>query len=163
MGRRGAARRLSVNILLAAVGRSRPSPERSLFDHFATRLTWRLQVKEVEEKRPLPVADRRARESDLLLAVIPKGALLIVLDERGKALGSVDFAQTLGVWRDSGRSDLAFVIGGADGLDESLRRRADLLLSLGAMTWPHMLVRGLLAEQLFRAEAILANHPYHRA
>ncbi len=163
MVRRGAARPHIVNLLLAAVGRSRPSPERSLFDHYAARLTWRLQLMEVEEKRPLPVAERRARETALLQAVIPKGATLIVLDERGKSMGSVAFAETLGAWRDSGRQDLAFVIGGADGHDEKLRREADLLLSLGAMTWPHMLVRGLLAEQLFRAEAILANHPYHRA
>ena len=87
----------------------------------------------------------------------------LALDERGKSLTSEAFAKTLARWRDEGTADVAFVIGGADGLADTLRKRARLLLSLGAMTWPHMLVRGLLAEQLYRAERIWAGHPYHRA
>ena len=155
--------RRPVNITLAAVGKSRPGPERELYDHYRKRLGWSLTLKEVEEKRPLPLAERMAREAALLQGVIPKGAVVVALDERGKLMDSVAFAQLLAGWRDSGRHEVAFVIGGADGHAEALRNGADLLLSLGKMTWPHMLVRGLLAEQLFRAEAILTNHPYHRA
>ena len=151
-----------MNILIAAVGKSRPGPERALFDHYRQRLSWSLQLKEVEEKRPLPAAERRAREGALLRAALPKGMVMVALDERGKAMGSAAFAEMLGSWRDSGRADIAFLIGGADGHAEDIRQSADLLLSLGPMTWPHMLVRGLLTEQLFRAETILANHPYHR-
>jgi 23S rRNA (pseudouridine1915-N3)-methyltransferase len=151
-----------VNIVLAAVGKARPGPERDLFEHYRKRLSWRLTLKEVEEKRPLPAAERMAREAELLRAAVPKGFLVVALDERGKQIDSVAFAAAIGGWRDHGRHDLAFLIGGADGHADSLRRSADLLLSLGAMTWPHMLVRALLAEQLYRAESILANHPYHR-
>jgi 23S rRNA (pseudouridine1915-N3)-methyltransferase len=98
----------------------------------------------------------------LLLAQVPAGSLLVALDERGKQMESPSFAERLAVWRDSGRGHLTFVIGGADGHSEQIRNRAECLLSFGAMTWPHMLVRGMLAEQLYRAECILANHPYHR-
>jgi len=151
-----------LNILVAAVGKARPGPERDLFEHYRNRLSWRLTLKEVEEKRPLPAAERMAREAELLHAAIPKGSLVVALDERGKQLDSVAFAAGLGGWRDQGRHELAFVIGGADGHTDRMRDGADLILSLGAMTWPHMLVRALLAEQLYRAEMILANHPYHR-
>ncbi|PKU24289.1 23S rRNA (pseudouridine(1915)-N(3))-methyltransferase RlmH [Telmatospirillum siberiense] len=151
-----------MQLLLAAVGKVRPGPERDLFEHYRRRMTWSLTVKEVEEKRPLPVAERILREGDLLLAQVPSGAILVTLDERGRQLESPAFAERLGAWRDDGRSHLIFAIGGADGHSDNLRKRADMLLSFGAMTWPHMLVRGMLAEQLYRAECILANHPYHR-
>lgn len=151
-----------MRLLLAAVGRSRAGPERALFDHYAQRLTWPLTLREVEEKRPLPAAERMAREADLLLATVPAGAVVVALDERGRDLGSPEFARRLGDWRDSGRGDVAFLIGGADGHGEAVRGRAELLLCFGRMTWPHMLVRGLLAEQLFRAQCILSGHPYHR-
>ena len=88
--------------------------------------------------------------------------MVIALDERGKNLTSADLARKLGQWRDEGRADVAFLIGGADGHGPGVKERADLVLSLGAMTWPHMLVRALLAEQLFRAQCILEGHPYHR-
>ena len=151
-----------MNLTLAAIGRCKPGPEKALFDHYSGRLGWRLTLKEVEEKRPLPVPERMAREAQLLKTCIPKGAVVIALDERGRSFTSPAFAEQLGQWRDSGHSEIAFLIGGADGHDPALRQSADLLLCLGTMTWPHMLVRGLLAEQLYRAECILANHPYHR-
>jgi len=151
-----------LNLTLAAVGRCKPGPEKTLFDHYSGRLGWRLTLKEVEEKRPLTVPERMAREAQLLRACVPKGAVMVALDERGKSFTSPAFADRLGQWRDSGRGEVAFLIGGADGHEPALRQSADLLLCLGAMTWPHMLVRGLLAEQLYRAECILANHPYHR-
>lgn len=152
-----------MRILLAAVGRAKAGPERALFEHYAGRLTWPLTLREVEEKRPLAVAERMAREADLLLAAVPPGAVVVALDERGRQLSSPDLAARIAGWRDAGQADLAFLIGGADGHGEAVRRRADLLLGFGAMTWPHMLVRGMLAEQLYRAQSILAGHPYHRA
>ncbi len=151
-----------MRLWLAAVGRARPGPETELFRTYAGRLNPALQLREVEEKRPLPPPERKAREGDLLLAALPSGATLVVLDERGRTMGSRAFAERLGQWRDGGVGDLAFLIGGADGHGDAVRRRAGLLLSLGAMTWPHMLVRTLVAEQLWRAQAILAGHPYHR-
>lgn len=151
-----------MRILVAAVGRARPGPERALFDHYLKRLSWPLVLREVEEKRPLPAAERMAREGELLLGAVPAGAVVVALDERGKALPSEDFAARIGTWRDGGISDIAFLIGGADGHAEAVRRRADLLLGFGAMTWPHMLVRGMLAEQVYRAQCILSGHPYHR-
>ena len=101
-------------------------------------------------------------EASQLLALVPDGAIAVVLDERGKALSSADFANRIGTWRDDGIRDIIFMIGGADGHHERVRNRADLLFSLGRATWPHMLVRGMIAEQLYRAQQILAGHPYHR-
>jgi len=148
---------------VVAVGRSSKGPEANLFAHYAARLRPPLTLKEVEERRPLTVAERQAREAEKLLEAVPAGAKIVALDERGKTLDSVTFANTLGKWRDQGTPAVAFLIGGADGHAESLRERADLILGLGAMTWPHMLVRGLIAEQIYRAQCILSGHPYHRA
>lgn len=152
-----------MRLWLAAVGRAKPGPEQDLFTQYIRRLSAPLTVKEVEEKRPVTVSERKIREADLLLGAIPAGAVVVALDERGKALGSEDFAHRMGRWRDDGVADLAFLIGGADGHGDAVRQRADLLLSFGAMTWPHMLVRAMVAEQIWRAQAILSGHPYHRA
>lgn len=151
-----------MKLLVAAVGRGRSGPERDLFDDYRRRLTWPLTLREVEERRPLAPDQRISREGDLLAAQIPEGAVTVVLDQRGKSLDSEGLAAALGGWRDGGRGWVVFLIGGADGHDERMRGRADLLLSLGPMTWPHMLVRALLAEQIYRSECILSNHPYHR-
>lgn len=151
-----------MRITLAAVGRDKSGPTRDLYQHYVKRLNWAFSLREVEERKPLPSAQLKLREADLLRDAIPKGSTLIALDERGKNLSSMEFAQMIGQWRDSGIQDLAFVIGGADGLDESLRATAVRSLSFGRMTWPHMMVRALLAEQLYRAQSILAGHPYHR-
>jgi 23S rRNA (pseudouridine1915-N3)-methyltransferase len=147
---------------LIAVGRAKPGPTRQIFALYAERLSPPLSLIEVEEKRPLPEAQLKEREAELLLAALPKGALLVLLDEHGKALSSQGFAEKLGVWRDQGVADLAFAIGGAAGHGPATRTRADFTLSLGPLTWPHMLVRGMLAEQLYRGFSILAGHPYHR-
>ena len=93
---------------------------------------------------------------------LPPNSVSIVLDERGQPLSSTDLAKKLERWRDDGKREARFLIGAADGHDEGERRSADLLLSFGSATWPHLLVRAMLAEQLFRATSILANHPYHR-
>lgn len=151
-----------MRLWIAAVGRAKAGPERDLYTQYVRRLSPPPTLKEVEEKRPLPVAERMAREAELLLAAVPPGAVVVALDERGRSVGSEAFADRLGQWRDQGIADLAFLIGGADGHAEAVRARADLLLSFGALTWPHMLVRAMLAEQLWRAHAILSGHPYHR-
>ena len=101
-------------------------------------------------------------ESDLLRKALPNGALICTLDERGKLLSSPDFAGKMADWRDSGRQDLALIIGGADGIDSSLRAEADFSISVGKMVWPHMLGRVMLAEQIYRAATILSGSPYHR-
>jgi 23S rRNA (pseudouridine1915-N3)-methyltransferase len=103
-----------------------------------------------------------AAEAALLLRAVPAGAVRVVLDERGQLLSSPGLAERLGRWRDEGRAEAAFVIGGADGTDPAVRAGADLVLSFGAMVWPHMLVRAMLAEQLYRAATILGGGPYHR-
>lgn len=149
-------------LIIAAIGRARPGPERALFEHYLSRMREPVILKEVEEKRPLPVPERITREGELLLSCVPAGAKVIALDERGKTHGSRTFATMLGRWLDDGVSSVAFLIGGADGHDQAVRKRADLLLGFGSMTWPHMLVRGMLAEQLYRARCILDGHPYHR-
>ena len=151
-----------MRITLAAVGRAKAGPLRDLYDHYAARLTWKVTLKEVEERRSLPPEALRAREAELLDAAVPAGARRLVLDERGKALTSRDFAGLLGDWRDAGETQVAILIGGAGGLTPALRKSADRVISFGAVTWPHMLVRGLLMEQLYRAETILSGHPYHR-
>jgi 23S rRNA (pseudouridine1915-N3)-methyltransferase len=147
---------------LIAVGRAKPGPARQIYDLYAARLSPPLILTEVEEKRPLPEALLKEREAELLLAALPKAAVLVLLDEHGKTLSSQGFAEQLGVWRDRGVADLVFAVGGAAGHGSAARARADFTLSLGAMTWPHMLVRFLVAEQLYRGFSILAGHPYHR-
>ena len=147
---------------LIACGKIKAGPEKTLFEHYAGRLNPSLTVREVEEKKRLEGPELKAREADLLLSAVPDGAVVVALDERGRDLSSPEFAAKIGNWRDEGRRDLALLIGGADGLDARVRKRADLVLNLGKLTWPHMLVRGLIAEQLFRAQCILSGHPYHR-
>lgn len=151
-----------MRIVIAAVGRLRRGPEFDLLEAYRRRMQWPVAVREVEERRPLPPAERRRREADLLRAALPKGATVVALDEGGTQLDSRQFAQWIDAWRNKGLRDLAFVIGGADGLDTAFREGAELKLAFGTMTWPHMLVRGMLMEQIYRAQQILAGHPYHK-
>lgn len=151
---------------VCAVGRLRAGPERALTDDYYERFdrTGRplglgpVLEHEVEDKR----GGGMTAEADLLARVVPSGALMITLDERGRVMSSPEFAAMLAKWRDEGRQDLAFVIGGADGINPGLRVRAEASVSFGAMVWPHMLIRVMLAEQLYRAATILAGGPYHR-
>ncbi len=147
---------------IVAVGRIGAGPARDLFELYAARLTPKLALIEVEDRRKLDEPERRRREAALLLTAVPKGALLVALDQHGAALTSEAFARQLGQWRDAGTQDLAFLIGGAAGHGEAVLEQAAATLSLGPMTWPHLLVRGMLAEQLYRGFALLAGHPYHR-
>ena len=151
-----------MRLTICAVGRARNGPEHALFAHYRNRLGDILTLKEVEEKRKRPPAQRTAREGELLLDAAPGDALIVALDERGARCDSAAFARMFQAWCDRSGGRIAFLIGGANGLADAVRARADALLSLGDMTWPHMLVRALLAEQLYRARAILGGHPYHR-
>ena len=156
-----------MRIGLLAVGRLKPGPIRSLFEDYARRIKWPLSSTEVEERRPLPPPALTSREGGLLLEALEDAVrkhsdpVIVALDERGTIFTSSAFAERIGQWRDGGR-DPVFLIGGADGLAPSVLERAEFTLSLGAMTWPHLIVRVLLAEQLYRAQSILAGHPYHR-
>ncbi len=152
-----------MRLFLAVVGRERPGSVETLFRDYVRRLPWRLELVEVRERRTLPAAARRRAEGELLLGALPSGATVVVLDEKGEALSSEAFARRIGVWRDSGVKCLAFLVGGAEGHADKVIERADFVLSLGPMTWPHRLMRVLLAEQLYRAASILSGHPYHRA
>jgi 23S rRNA (pseudouridine1915-N3)-methyltransferase len=134
---------------IVARGKIGRSPEAELVDRYLKRISWPVKVTELaDDGRPAP---------DL-----PPNSVSILLDERGKALSSVELAQMLEEWRDRGTREARFSIGGADGHGDEARKGADLLLSFGPATWPHMLARAMLAEQIFRATSILANHPYHR-
>jgi 23S rRNA (pseudouridine1915-N3)-methyltransferase len=147
------------------VGRLRGGPEAELVADYAARLgkvgravaLGPLEVSEVDAKGGGPAA-----EGALLRRPVADGTVVVALDERGRAMRSSDLASRLAAWRDEGRAEAAFLIGGADGLDPALRDGADLALSLGPMVWPHRLARAMLAEQLYRAASILAGTPYHR-
>jgi 23S rRNA (pseudouridine1915-N3)-methyltransferase len=151
-----------LRLTVACIGRAARGPERDLYEHYAGRIRWPLTLRELEEKRKLPPAELIRREGELLLGAVPDKAVLVALDRRGKVLDSEGFAQRLGRWRDES-SDVAFLIGGADGHGEPLLKKSSLVLSFGAMTWPHLLARAMLAEQIYRAQQLLAGHPYHRA
>ncbi|MGB0671839.1 MAG: 23S rRNA (pseudouridine(1915)-N(3))-methyltransferase RlmH [Rhodospirillales bacterium] len=148
---------------IIAGGRFRRGPEADLYAFYADRLRPKPELREVEDRKKSDVPARVRREGDMMADLLPKGGYVVALDERGKALSSEDFAAFLTELQDRGVGDISFLIGGADGLDAGLRDRADRLLSFGPATWPHLLVRGLLAEQLYRAQSIQAGHPYHRA
>ena len=156
-----------MRVHICAVGRLRAGPERAILDDYLGRFdrTGRGlgltlgQVSEVEDRK----GGGMAAEAALLARAIPDGAVVAALDERGRAMTSPEFAELLAQRRDDGAGDMAFVIGGADGIDPDLRAKADVSISLGKMVWPHMLVRVMLAEQLYRAATILAGTPYHRS
>ena len=155
-----------MKVSLVVVGRLRAGPERALIDDYLTRFerTGRglglgpVTVIEVEDKKNSGMSG----EAVLIRNAIPKGAILVALDERGKLMTSPELSKKLAGWRDQGQGHVAFVIGGADGIASDLRAEADMLLSFGKMVWPHMLARVMLSEQLYRAASILSGAPYHR-
>lgn len=155
-----------MRVHVIAVGRLRAGPEKPLIDDYLTRFDRTGRSLGLGPARVVEVDDRKgggmATEAEAIRRAVPSGAVVAVLDERGRVESSPDFAKRLGDWRDQGRGDLALVIGGADGIEPSLRREADFALSFGKMVWPHMLVRVMIAEQLYRAASILAAAPYHR-
>lgn len=147
-------------MLLIAVGKLRHGPERALLERYLVRLRPALQMREVPDAAG-PAAEGKRREGAAILGALPPGAFLVALDGAGETASSEALAERLRRWYEQARP-LAFAIGGAEGLDPAVLAAAGFRLSLGPMTWPHMLVRVLLAEQLYRAQSILAGHPYHR-
>jgi 23S rRNA (pseudouridine1915-N3)-methyltransferase len=154
-------RRTTSRVAILAVGRLKPGPERDLYEHYAARLRPPPVVTEIPEARG-SAAEIRRREGEALLGAMPAGAVLVAMDLGGEAPTSEGFAALLERWGASGKG-VAFAIGGAEGLDPAVLTRAVHRIALGPMTWPHFLVRGMLAEQLYRAQAIRQGHPYHRA
>ncbi|MEQ9811300.1 MAG: 23S rRNA (pseudouridine(1915)-N(3))-methyltransferase RlmH [Azospirillaceae bacterium] len=152
-----------MRVRIVAVGRERDEAVERIVARYTRRGTWPVEMRIVEAKKGLAGDALKRAEADLLLAAVPEGAAVLALDERGELPDSVAFATRLGHWRDAGRRDLAVLIGGADGHDASVLARADWQVSLGRLTWPHMLVRAMIAEQIYRAQTILSGHPYHRA
>ncbi|MDR3539086.1 MAG: 23S rRNA (pseudouridine(1915)-N(3))-methyltransferase RlmH [Acetobacteraceae bacterium] len=146
---------------LIAIGRLRAGPEAELFARYNERLRPKLVLTELPEARGAP-AEVKRREGEALLAALPASAFAVALDLGGESPDSERFAALLERWLTQGRP-VCFMIGGAEGLDAAVLRRADYALSLGGLTWPHFLVRAMLAEQVFRARSIASGHPYHRA
>lgn len=151
-----------MELLVVAVGRGRDAPTDALFQDYARRCPWPIRLVEVQPRGHVPPERRTEAEGQLLLAAVPPGAVLVALDERGHDPTSEELAARLGRWRDEGRGTVAFLIGGADGLSQAVRSASHWQLAFGRLTWPHRLVRPMLAEQLYRAMTILAGHPYHR-
>lgn len=139
---------------IIARGKIGRSPEAELVDRYAKRLTMPFKITELPEAS--------GRNGGGKLPPAPPACVTVMLDEKGRQLSSMEFARRIGDWRDSGKRECRFLIGAADGFDDMERDNADLLIAFGAMTWPHMMARAMLAEQLWRACSILAGHPYHR-
>ncbi len=159
-----------MRVVVAAVGRLKAGPERELAERYRDRAAKvgralgvrGIEIVEVRESRAREPERRIVEESIAVATIIPDGAVTVVLDGGGENLDSDSLAGRLRGWRDGARETLCFVIGGADGLGDALRSRADLVIAFGRATWPHQLVRIMLLEQIYRALTILAGHPYHR-
>jgi len=152
-----------MHIILSAIGKlKKSSPEHELMSTYLKRTKWSVDIKEYEEKKALSGEALKNAEAELLLSGIPEKAKVVVLDEHGDTLSSRELAGKLQAWQNSGTDTVAFLIGGADGHGEKVKKRANLTLSFGRMTLPHFLMRVVLAEQIYRAQTILDGHPYHR-
>jgi 23S rRNA (pseudouridine1915-N3)-methyltransferase len=160
-----------MRLIVAAIGRLKAGPDRELAERYRDRVAKAgravglrdIEIVEIRESKAAEVARRVLEESIALANIIPERAVTVALDETGENLDSGSFTGLLRNWRDAGRPAVVFCIGGADGLGEDVKQRADLKLAFGTATWPHQLVRIMLMEQLYRAVTILAGHPYHRA
>ncbi len=151
-----------MQFVIAAVGKAGTSPEGALTKRYMERIRCPIRLTEVDVRGKFSSRERRAREAGKLLEAVPDEACKIALDEKGKSFSSPEFATFIEHRRSQGVNCFAFIIGGADGLDEMVTNPAEIILSLGAMTWPHLLARSMLMEQLYRALTILDGHPYHR-
>ena len=153
-----------MKIKIIAVGKQKSSPTKDLCDEYLKRMNWNVSLKEIDA----PKGSTSAQEAPLILKEIaksgPKSGIVIALDERGETLSSPEFAKKMGSWQNQATgNEITFLIGGADGFDNEVRKKAKFLMSFGKQTWPHMLVRVMLLEQIYRAQQIIAGHPYHRA
>jgi 23S rRNA (pseudouridine1915-N3)-methyltransferase len=150
-----------MQVVIAAIGRDRAGPTRDLFDDYCRRAPWPVRLVEIAPRSSQPAERRLREEADRLLKAVPPDAVLVALDEAGRELDSAGLARRIARWQEE-YGTLAFVIGGPDGLAPDVLDRAHATLAFGRLTWPHRLVRVMLAEQLYRAGTILAGHPYHR-
>ena len=149
-----------MQLQIRAIGRlKKNTPECTIITDYIKKSRWPVEVKEYEEKKALTGLELKQAEAKLLLKDLPANAYIIALDEHGKTLSSRELAATL---RPNADRPLVFIIGGADGLDESVREKASLILSFGRMTLPHFLMRAVLAEQIYRIRTLWDGHPYHR-
>ena len=159
-----------MRLIVAAIGRLKAGPERELAERYRDRVAKAgravglrdIEIIEIRESKAADTGRRVLEESIALANIIPERAIVVALDEKGENLDSGSLTAVLRSWRDAGRTDVVLCIGGADGLDADVKRRADLRLAFGTATWPHQLVRIMLLEQIYRATTILAGHPYHR-
>lgn len=150
-----------MKISILAIGKVRGG-EAEWCDEYLKRMKGAMVVREFAVSSALPAAEAQRAEAELLLKAIPDRAHVVLFDERGKDMPSRDFAARIAAWQDHGVADLVFIIGGADGVTDKVRERADSTLCFGRATWPHRLVRVMVLEQLYRAQQIIAGHPYHR-
>jgi len=146
-----------MKIRIIAVGRLKASPLLDVCAEYIKRMNWQVSVKEIDA----PKASTSQQEAPLILKALPEKAFVVALDERGETLSSPEFVKKLSKWGQAA-PEVVFLIGGADGFDNAVRAKAKYLLSFGKQTWPHMLVRVMLLEQVYRAQQIIAGHPYHR-
>lgn len=149
------------SVEIIAVGKMPQGPLHELCKDFIKRTQWPVTITELESKIKDP-PQAKLDEARKIMERITPAAFVVILDERGKSLRSMDFASKIGDLQLSGQNNIQFIIGGADGLTQEIRNRADMLMCFGQQTWPHMMVRVMLLEQIYRAQQILAGHPYHR-
>ena len=152
-----------MRISIVAIGRARTGSEAKLFQYYSDKLSlWKISLIEKEVRKQVAPNKTISAEGDLISRVIPKDSFIIAMDENGKQVNSREFAKILSHQKDFGYGEVTFLIGGANGLSSTLIKRADQVLSLGQLTWPHLLARVLLIEQIYRAQQIIMGHPYHR-
>ena len=153
-----------MKITILSIGKFDKSPFRELFEYYLKRLKWKIELKEIEFKNTKSFEESKIKheESVLLAKNLHNFSKIIVLDERGKQFSSPEFANILQNFNVAGDSNIAFIIGGAFGLSDEIKNKADILLSISKMTLPHLMVRGFLIEQIYRASTIISNHPYHK-
>jgi 23S rRNA (pseudouridine1915-N3)-methyltransferase len=150
-----------MQVIIAAIGRDRAGPTRDLFEDYCQRTPWPIRLVEITPRSSGPSERRLREEADRLLQAVPPSAVLIALDEAGRQMDSAGLARRIARWQEE-HGTLAFVIGGPDGLAKNVLDQAETTIAFGRMTWPHRLVRVMLAEQIYRASTILSGHPYHR-
>lgn len=153
-----------MRITILSIGKFENSPHKAVFENYLKRLKWKIELRELELKNAqnMSVDKVKEGEGDLILKALKPSSKLIVLDERGKQFGSIAFSKMISDFALAGDSDLTFVIGGSDGLSQEVLNKASLKISLSTMTFPHLMVRAILMEQIYRAQSIIAGHPYHR-
>ena len=151
-----------MRLSILAIGKNRQGVFKDLYEFYAKRIQWEIQLVEVEIRKTLDWKKQRLNETRKLLSSVPKDSLIVILDESGKLLTSRALSNWINDQVDNGAKDVSFLIGGPYGLDLSAISCPSLTISLGRVTWPHLMIRGMIAEQLYRAQQILKNHPYHR-